>query len=409
MIKRFSALVLALVIAAGAMCSCSKKVNKKDTSSKDESSAASSEAADPNEETAPEVPDAKLVIDGKEMDTDGLVMCTIDGRDVDFDTFRYYYYYTVNQLTQSYGATIDTIRETEGGFDSLLENTITNIKQEYVTYHICDENGVTLSDEEIKANEDTYNNSIEQMGSDEEFQKTLKSAYLTGDVYKQMLELAALYSKCESELFTNEGVYATSKDEFRKIVKDPEKYACVRSILIPYSCKTDIPDSEAADYDAKSLSEKYSAKQMAYAGLDDDAKEAAKKEAKKVADEVIEKAKNGDDFEKLIEEYNWDPGQESMPDGYYLTPASSYVKEYLDAAFKLEEGQVSTELVENDSYGWFVIKRMPIDMEYVEANIDTMIQDYDLPSREKLYTDIMDSMEVTYADFYDKLTIDSIT
>ena len=98
-----------------------------------------------------------------------------------------------------------------------------------------------------------------------------------------------------------------------------------------------------------------------------------------------------------------------MPDGYYITPASSYVKEYLDAAFKLEEGQVSTELVENDSYGWFVIKRMPIDMEYVEANIDTMIQDYDLPSREKLYTDIMDSMEVTYADFYDKLTIDSIT
>ncbi len=409
MLKRISALVLALVIAAGAMCGCSKKEVKKDTSSADSTAAASSQADESAAEATADAPEAKLVIDGKEMDTEGLVVCTVDGIDVDFDTFRYYYYYTVNQITQNYGATLDTIKDTEGGFDALLENTITNIKQEFVVYHICEENGVKLSDEEIKANEDTYNNSIQQAGSEEEFDKTLKNAYLTRDVYKKMLEMAALYSKCEDELFTNEGVYATSKEEFRKIVKDPKEYACVRSILIPYSCKTDLPDSAADDYDAKSLSEKYSAKQMAYAGLDDDAKETAKAAAKELADACLEKAKNGDDFEKLIKEYNWDPGQESMPDGYYLTPNSSYVKEYLDAAFELEEGQVSTELVENDSYGWFILKRMPIDMDYVEENIDTMIQDYDLPARQKLYTDIMDAMVVTYADFYDKLSIESIT
>lgn len=409
MLKRISALVLALVIAASAMCSCSKKVDKKDTTSKDDTSAASGAETDSEEEDPAAAPDARLLIDGKEMETDGLIMCTVDGIDVDFDTFRYYYYYTVNQLTQNYGATIETIKDTEGGFDALLENTITNIKQEFVIYHISKENNITLTDEEIKANEDTFNNSITQAGSEEEFEKTLKNAYLTRDVYKQMLEMAALYTKCEEQLFTNEGVYATTKEEFRKIVKDPEKYACVRSILIPFSCKADIPESEAADYDGKSLSDKYSSKQMAYAGLDDDAKEAAKKEAKKVADEVLEKAKNGDDFEKLITEYNWDPGQESMPDGYYLTPDSSYVKEYLDAAFALEEGQVSTELVENDSYGWFVLKRMPIDMDYVDEHIESMIQDYDLPSRQKLYTDIMDGMDITYADFYDKLSIESIT
>lgn len=409
MLKRISALVLALVIAASALCSCSKKVDKKDTTSKDDTSAASGAETDSEEEDPAAAPDARLLIDGKEMETDGLIMCTVDGIDVDFDTFRYYYYYTVNQLTQNYGATIETIKDTEGGFDALLENTITNIKQEFVIYHISKENNITLTDEEIKANEDTFNNSITQAGSEEEFEKTLKNAYLTRDVYKQMLEMAALYTKCEEQLFTNEGVYATTKEEFRKIVKDPEKYACVRSILIPFSCKADIPESEAADYDGKSLSDKYSSKQMAYAGLDDDAKEAAKKEAKKVADEVLEKAKNGDDFEKLITEYNWDPGQESMPDGYYLTPDSSYVKEYLDAAFALEEGQVSTELVENDSYGWFVLKRMPIDMDYVDEHIESMIQDYDLPSRQKLYTDIMDGMDITYADFYDKLSIESIT
>ncbi|MBR1723849.1 MAG: hypothetical protein IJ723_02350, partial [Ruminococcus sp.] len=131
MLKRFSALILALVIAAGAMCGCSKKVEKKDSSALDSAAAASSQAADDSAaEASADAPDAKLVIDGKEMDTDGLVMYTIDGRDVDFDTFRYYFYYTVNQITQSYGATLETIKDTEGGYDALLENTITNIKQE---------------------------------------------------------------------------------------------------------------------------------------------------------------------------------------------------------------------------------------------------------------------------------------
>jgi hypothetical protein len=52
---------------------------------------------------------------------------------------------------------------------------------------------------------------------------------------------------------------------------------------------------------------------------------------------------------------------------------------------------------------------MPIDMDYVEENIETMIQDYDLPARQQLYSDLMDEMEVTYSDIYDKMDIDSIT
>ena len=66
------------------------------------------------------------------------------------------------------------------------------------------------------------------------------------------------------------------------------------------------------------------------------------------------------------------------------------------------------EPVVSESYGWFIIKRMPIDMDYVEENMDTMIQDYDLPQRQQVYIDIMESMKVDYSDTYKKLTIDSI-
>ncbi len=411
MFKKISALTAALVLSITVLGGCSNSdssSSSSDTSTESSSDSSASSTSDTTD-TDSSVPDASLVIDGEEMDTDGLIVCTIDGHDVDFDTFRYYYYYTINQYTENYGATLDTIAETDGGFDTLLESTITMIKQEFVTYRLCEENGIELTDEEIEANEETYNSGLESAGSEEEFEEILHDSYMTPDLYKTMLELATLYTKCEDELFTNEGVYATSKDEFREIVQDTDEYACVRSILIPYFCKVDLTDSDDIEgYDSYSLSEKYTAKESAYSDLDDDEQEEAKEKAKALADEVYEKAKNGDDFEELIEEYNWDSGMESYPDGYYLTPDSDFIEEYLDTAFSLEVGEIS-DIIESDTYGYFIVMRYEVDMDYVEENIDDMIQDYDLPARQELYMDIMEDMDVTYSDFYDQLTVDSIT
>ncbi len=411
MFKKISALTAALVLSITVLGGCSNSdssSSSSDTSTESSSDSSASSTSDTTD-TDSSVPDASLVIDGEEMDTDGLIVCTIDGHDVDFDTFRYYYYYTINQYTENYGATLDTIAETDGGFDTLLENTITMIKQEFVTYRLCEENGIELTDEEIEANEETYNSGLESAGSEEEFEEILHDSYMTPDLYKTMLELATLYTKCEDELFTNEGVYATSKDEFREIVQDNDEYACVRSILIPYFCKVDLTDSDDIEgYDSYSLSEKYTAKESAYSELEDDEQEEAKEKAKALADEVYEKAKSGDDFEELIEEYNWDSGMESYPDGYYLTPNSDFIEEYLDTAFSLEVGEIS-DIIESDTYGYFIVMRYEVDMDYVEENIDDMIQDYDLPARQELYMDIMEDMDVTYSDFYDQLTVDSIT
>ncbi|MCD7741136.1 MAG: peptidylprolyl isomerase [Ruminococcus sp.] len=411
MFKKISALTAALVLSITVLGGCSNSdssSSSSDTSTESSSDSSASSTSDTTD-TDSSVPDASLVIDGEEMDTDGLIVCTIDGHDVDFDTFRYYYYYTINQYTENYGATLDTIAETDGGFDTLLENTITMIKQEFVTYRLCEENGIELTDEEIEANEETYNSGLESAGSEEEFEAILHDSYMTPDLYKTMLELATLYTKCEDELFTNEGVYATSKDEFREIVQDTDEYACVRSILIPYFCKVDLTDSDDIEgYDSYSLSEKYTAKESAYSELEDDEQEEAKEKAKALADEVYEKAKSGDDFEELIEEYNWDSGMESYPDGYYLTPDSDFIEEYLDTAFSLEVGEIS-DIIESDTYGYFIVMRYEVDMDYVEENIDDMIQDYDLPARQELYMDIMEDMDVTYSDFYDQLTVDSIT
>lgn len=426
MLKKLLAAFTALVICGAAFCGCSEKEpnNKNDSnnssssSQSDESSGDSAAAdssdtgsgtsSDSSSETAA-ASEPGLTIDGAKVDTKDLVMLTIDGRDIDFDTFRYYYFGTITNLTQTYGATLDTIKETENGFEMLMDTVIRNIMQDYVSYRLADENGIELTDEDKEAAMETYNALLEQAGSEEELASALAESNLTLDVAKKMLEQAKLYEKT-SELFVEGGKYATSKDEFRKIVKDTDKYACVRSILIPYECQAEITDAtDLEKYDSYSLSEKNTAKKTAFNALDEEKQEEVKKKSEALAKEVLEKIKNGADFEEMLKEYGWDPGMESNPEGYYVTHETSFVPEYLEAVFKLKENEVVDEPVLSDMYGWFIIKRNPVDMDYIDEHIDQMISEYDSPNFQKVYEDTMAAMNIVYSDTYNKLTIDSIS
>ncbi len=82
--------------------------------------------------------------------------------------------------------------------------------------------------------------------------------------------------------------------------------------------------------------------------------EEAKAAAKKKAEEVLSKVKNGEDFDELIKEYNEDPG--ATDDGYTFAKDGSMVKEFEDASFALKVGGIS-ELVET-TYGYHIIKRI---------------------------------------------------
>lgn len=417
--KRILAAITALMLSAAMLCGCADKGKEGGTDSSSNSvsestgsgateSKADSGTTEDQTKTA-QASEPGLTIDGQKMDTKGLVMLTVDGRDIDFDTFRYYYFGTISQLTQSYGATLDTIKNTENGFQMLMDKVIMNIKQDHVTFRLAEENGIELTDEDKQANQETFANLIKQAGTEEEFKKALAQSHLTEDVAKNMLDHAKLFEKTSS-LFAEGGKYATSKEEFRKIVQDPDVYATVRSILIPYECKAEITDeTDKQNYDSYTLREKMNAKKTAFNALDAEKQEELKKQAEALAKEVLEKAKNGEDFEALLKEYGWDPGMESNPQGYYMTHNTSFVPEFLEASFALKEGEVVDEPVLSSSYGWFIIKRNPIDMDYVEENIASMINEYDIPSYEKVYTDIMDDMKITYSDVYNRLTIDSIT
>ena len=421
MIKKIFAAILALTITVTALTSCgnadSSQSGAETSSSSAEPaesgtestdvSASDSTAESQTAESAPEVtvPEASLTIDGEKIDTSKLVMCTVDGNDIDFDMFRYYYFYVMNGM----GLTAETLASNEDAFTQLKTAIITQFKRDYTTVHLAKENGITLTEESKKNIEDKLKTIKENYEDDAAYQKALKMSYLTEETYTKMLEIAELYTLVESQLLTNEGKYATKKDEFKKIVKDNSKYSRVVHILIPYYSQAEITDEDTkSSYESMSLAQKGNAKQIAYEALSDEEKEKVKEAAKKVAEEVLKKAKDGEDFSKLITEYGWDPGMETQPDGYYINKNTSFFQEFKDKSFELKENEIS-DLVENSTYGWFIIKRLPVDMDYVEKNIENMILKYHSPTINKMFNELVESLEFKGSDYFEKLKPDSIT
>lgn len=89
---------------------------------------------------------------------------------------------------------------------------------------------------------------------------------------------------------------------------------------------------------------------------DDTMSEEQQSEAKKKADDILARAKAGEDFNALVTEFGEDPGMQSNPDGYTfgmgeMVPEFETMTRYLGIN---EIGMCKT------SYGYHIIKRLPL-------------------------------------------------
>lgn len=106
--------------------------------------------------------------------------------------------------------------------------------------------------------------------------------------------------------------------------------------------------------------------------------EDAETDEKKQAEEILEKAKNGEDFDKLVKEYSEDPGSATNPDGYVFTDGQM-VSEFENGTKEIKPGEYN--LVKSD-FGYHVIKRLPLDesdakfSEFFEENKDAAASSY---------------------------------
>ncbi len=132
-----------------------------------------------------------------------------------------------------------------------------------------------------------------------------------------------------------------------------------------------------AYYDAHKEDYKYDglrAKHVLIKTVDDEGNalsDADVKNAEKKANEVYKKAISGTDFDKLIKEYNEDPGATYYPDGYTFTKGDM-VEEFEKTAYSLKVGGISKPV--KSSYGYHIIK-LEAEVPYLTLD-DVSVKEY---------------------------------
>ncbi len=219
--------------------------------------------------------------------------------------------------------------------------------------------GVFLSEEEEKEIADGVAELKEQYGDD--FETVLnQNGYPTEDAFVNFNRLQRHMNKIYQDVQADIEKYMDKKDVAKKL--DDGKIT-VKHILISFGDENT-----------------------------DDATDEMKAEAKKKAEEVLEKVKAGEDFDKLVEEYNDDPGATS--EGYTFADNGEMVQEFADASFALKVGETS-ELVETP-YGYHIIKRIDRNIT-VDDYISMLTKTCDIRVRRGNFSDV--KVTINLADY----------
>lgn len=402
MAKRILALCLSVILAASALSACSKSNDPSEEKSSLESSDSVSESNGSESSTeAEEVPDPSLTVKGKKVDTDNLVMFTIDEYDVTFDEFRYNYYYFLSTYGSSYGVTYEEMSklsddEKSKRFSKFKENLINFIKGTYAYMKYAEDNNIELTEDEIKECEEEIKNLKKEQG--DSFEDYLKSGYMTEDYLLKLIKQSKLANKVKKN-------FELTDDEFLKIC-DNDLYQ-VRTILIPYGYDLTPSDDYLSqmgiiDFSALSNDKKMQHLINAYLNLSDDKKKEQKEKSESHAKDIAKRAKDGEDFEELLKQYGFDGGMNTFSQGYVVADFYSlYGKEFVNTLKDLKVGEVSDPF--EFSSGYQILKRVELDKDYIKENLKSDTDDEtsfkEEYQSEKEYKTLQDVMnEMTYEE-----------
>ncbi len=224
------------------------------------------------------------------------------------------------------------------------------VKQNYLFNDIADKMDMEMDDDEKETLTKNVRSFRQKLGGKKESDKILKEYGLDDDVLEVLMSTSIYAPKIIEEL----DIAEPTDDEMMETFKND--YLRAKHVLISTKDQT--------------TGEELEGDQLA--------------EAEKTANEVLEKAKSGEDFDALIAEYNEDPGINSNPDGYFFTDGDM-VKEFEEATKSVMPGEF---VICKSIYGYHIIQRLAIDEadekfnEYFETNKSNI--KYALSSKKQL-------------------------
>lgn len=234
--------------------------------------------------------------------------------------------------------------------------------------------GIELTDEDKQNVIQMRASYAQQNGGLSAYEDYLKKAGSSLDFIEELFTASAYQSKVMDQMDIPE----PTDDELKAYYA--ENYYRAKHILI-----SDTDDSASA---TEAVTE------AATEAADGSATEAAStepaKSAEEQANELLERAKNGEDFDALIAEYSTDPGSESNPDGYIFTDGEM-VPEFEECVKSLQPGEFG---VCKSDYGYHVIERLPFSQ--------------DEPQFEQWFTDNKENISSAYQTAKEKEKLDEM-
>lgn len=302
---------------------------------------------------------ASLIIDGKTVKVDSIAK--IGDMDVSLAFFRYFYLSTKAQADNG----DDSIWEQYPDYAKQLTDVAFNYCKNYaVIYALCDKYGLALTDEDNKAIDEEINKAIDEAGNYNAFVGALENNFTNEDMYRQLVEVEHLSEKLRTYLFGEGGDYYMDDAALCEYIK--KDYILSRHILIANS------DEEA--------------------------------EAKITA--VREAIASGEDFQALSEQYSADTASTyTYPDGLCYT-AGEMVEDFYNGALYTKVGEISE--VDEEMYGHFFIQRLELTDDYIINNREELYSKYTSAIMNQIVAEYIDSVEITYSEYYDKISIETL-
>lgn len=256
------------------------------------------------------------------------VVMTVDDTEITVDEYRYFLAMTA--MNTAYTDSNFTGDAASYDWGKISKDVTEKAKKDLVSRaliaNIAKKNGVESNADEW-AQVETAMQDFENQNGANLFEATLRTmGVTTKEGYKKVYEIESLYNKVQEDFAANKSKYI--EDETVLMDYKSDELITAQHILI----------------------------------MNDSEKHA---EPKNVIESVLERAKNGEDFNALMTEFNEDPGQTAAG---YTFGKGKMVPEFESAAFALDYNEIS-DVVES-SYGYHIIKRVVGIAEYEQYVAD---------------------------------------
>lgn len=284
---------------------------------------------------------------------------TVGKEKMNYDYVRYVF---MNTKADIDGGDESYWESTPDALEELKEAVIETIAHNRAIAMLAKKHGVSLS----KKDKQIINSELEGLKDDKKSWNAIKEAnYMSDYSYVYVQRFTRLWSKAYEYLTDMTNGIIKSDDQ--TVLDDvPKNFRRIRYVFIEYDSKN-------------------------------------KEEKKALAQSVYDRALSGEDFAALIESYGEDPTMEALLDeGYYYT-VTSITEEVENAVNKLEIGEISP--VTETAFGFFVVQRLDIDMEYVEENLSSFTKQYVGRIFNEMVLSIKSVMKIEYSDFWENLKI----